>query len=280
MCTTAVVMAFQWSCLAADEPALASRNLEWAGVVISKIEKDLGDLSQKAGMTGSDFASDAVKHLRTKSGELKSALKFPGGDDDPSGAALDFSKMVNGLEQSLMDHMSDIDGRERDFTSFAADHSDIAVGVFAMKFRAEQASAASNLICMVAYEIGEKETERIKAEGAYRMDMLATGQLFDTMNDEADFVSNKSEMVDRNKERTKPVDLSRLDEARKRVRDAIKARQDVELEDAELEITASLVQQQRDRLNDKRGELDGQVSEARDSFNEVHDELNDAIDND
>lgn len=265
---------------AADDHSLAARNLEWAGVVVNKIEKDLGELSQKAGLTDTNLVAEAVRKLRAKADEMKSGLKFSSVDDNPEGAALDFSRTMNWLEQSLIDHMADIDGRERDFNSFTAENSDFADGEFAKKFHAAQASAASNLIAMLAYEIGEQSTVRIKAECAYKTDMLVSGQTMDAMRDEADFLANKAEMVDRNKARSKPVDLSRLDNERKRVRDALKDRQQIELEDLELETKANLLQEQRDRLNDKRGELDGQVNEARDAFNEVHGELDEAIDSD
>lgn len=275
-----MVTAFGLTSLAADEHALAARNLEWAGVVMTKIEKDLNDLSQKAGLTDTNLAAEAVRKLRTKADEMRSGLKFSSADDNPEGAALDFSRMVNGLEQSLIEQMADIDGRERDFKSFTAENSDFASGDFEKKFHAARTAAAGNLIAMITYEIGEKSTDRIKAEGAYKINMLESGQIMDSMHDEADFLSNKAEMVDRNKARTKPVDLSRLDDARKSIRDALKNRQQVEVEDAELETKAGLLQEQRDRLNDKRGELDGQVNEARDSFNEVHQELDEAVESD
>lgn len=277
ICAAAVVAGFCLTGFAADEHALAARNLEWAGVVITKIEKDLGELSQKAGLTDTNLLAEAVRKLRAKADEVRGGLKFSSADDDPEGAALDFSRTANWLEQSLIDHMADIDGRERDFKSFMAENSDFAAGEFAKKFHAVQAAAAGNLIALIAYEVVEKSTDRIKAEGAYKINMLESGQIMDAMRDEADFLANKAEMVDRNKARSKPVDLSRLDDARKSIRDALKSRQQVELEDAELETKAGLLQEERDRLNDKRGELDGQITEARDSFNEVREELDEAI---
>jgi len=101
--------------VAAQKSASASRNLDWAGATLDKIEKDLDEIAQDNKIADTTTLTSAFKSARAKLAALRTAVTATEPDAGDLTRAVDFTKSIAGMHQTLLDRIDDLNGKQEAF---------------------------------------------------------------------------------------------------------------------------------------------------------------------
>ncbi|MCX7045503.1 MAG: hypothetical protein NTX50_08485 [Candidatus Sumerlaeota bacterium] len=179
---------------AAQKSAGALRNLDWAGATVDKIEKDLAEFIQVNKLPTSNALAAAIQKARAKLSDLKSIVTViePGPED--LGKVMNYTKNLSNLAQTIMDRISDLDGKREAYRKLIADNPPLAKTDFGKRFDDEFRLLGESLVRLTACQLESKPIEAGEAEGAWNLQALRCDQMMEEGSEEAAYLARKEEL--------------------------------------------------------------------------------------
>jgi len=263
---------------AAQKSASASRNLDWAGATLDKIEKDLDEIAQDNKIADTTALTSAFKSAHAKLAALRTAVAANEPDAGDLTRAVDFTKSIAGMHQTLLDRIDDLNGKQEAYYNLTNDKPLLGDTDIGKRLGEAVQTLAGNLLNLMAGQLEQKEIEAGDAEGAWNLQSLRCDQIMDEGRDEAAYLATKEDLKKNMREAGKTISLTPLDLAREQVRAARHQQQDAAMTKQKLANQSNQLNVQSQLLDEKSGELDDAVDKANGALDQAQQKIQQAID--
>jgi len=258
--------------------ASAARNLEWAGVTLDNIEKDLADVVQEHKLADKDSLASAFQSARTRLAALKKPAAASQAEAGDPAAALEFARNIASLPEPLLDRIGDLDGKQETYHDLMADNPSLTNTDIGKRFDGALVLLAGDLARLTACQLEEKRNEACEAEGEWNLQGMRCDQIIDEGRDEAGYLARKEELNKNMREAGKTVSLRPLESARQQARAAKRGQQEAALAKQKLANQISALNLQNQILDENAGKLQEAVDQASTACDQAQERIQQAID--
>ena len=263
---------------AAQKSATAERNLVWAGVTLAKVEKDLAEVIRDNKLTDTNALTAAFQSTRSKLASLKKVATGAAHDAENLAKVMDSTRNISGLALSVLDLISDLEGKRETFDKLADEYPALAKTDLGKRFDAEFQLLAGSLLRRVALQLEEKRIEAGEAEGQWSLRAMRCDQLIEEGSDEATYLAQKEDLGDAIRESGKTISLAPLAAAREIIRASQRQQQELTIEKQKQANQISQANLLTQLLDEKAGKLNEATDQAREAYDQAQERIQQTID--
>ena len=261
---------------AAQKSASAARNLEWAGVTLDKIERDLASVIRDHHLQDTTALDAAFKSARDRLTNLKKAAAAP--DAEALVKAMELTRSVGGLVQSVLERINDLDEKRELLEKLNDDNPSLAKTDLDKRFNAGLRLMAEGLLRQVACELGQQRLDAAKAEGDANLAALRCDQLLEEGNDEGAYLRRRGELEEEIRSAGKTIGLRPLDTARDAVRASKRQQQASAVEKLNHTNHISRLNLHVQLLDEQASGLNEATARAQEAYDQAQEAVQQALD--
>ena len=263
---------------AVERTALAARNLEWCGLTVDKIEKDLGEFCSDRKLTDTNAITEVFQRLHSKITSLKKSLDTATAKTEDIDSALNLAKTVSGGAQLLLDRMGDLEGKQKAYQDLISNNQSLTKTDLGTRHDHAMQLLAESVVHQVGFQLEEKTVEASEAEGEWNLQGLQCDQQVEFGYDEAAYLNRKEELQNAIRDTGKNISMQDFEAAREHLRNSKREQQELAVEKQKLSNQVSTLQAQVQLIDVNAAKLSEATDHAREAYDQAQEAVQHAID--